>query len=118
MVTTGYPNGGNSPYTAAQLTQQTNASKANQLAKIGGKTKKTKRQKRRIKKSRKKRKNRKKGGSIVVPTVQTLYTDRGVGDQSVNGNITSLTKTSGTMNENSKYDACIGKDASCTMALK
>jgi hypothetical protein len=120
MKTTGYPNGGNSPYTGALATQQANATKANQLANIGGKRrKKSRKSKRKLKRTskkskRKSKKSRKhKGGSITVPTVQTLYEDKGVGTQSVNGNITTNTAVSAKINEDSKYDSCIGKGPSC-----
>jgi hypothetical protein len=117
METTGYPNGGNSPYTAALATQQSNAAKANQLANIGGRRRRKRKSK--FRKSRKSRKSRRKrrGGTIIVPTVQTLYTDKGVGDQSVNGNITANTKISANLSEQSKYDSCIGQPASCTTKI-
>jgi hypothetical protein len=100
-----YPEGANSPSTAALTIGNQNTDK--QMALLG-----TAHGGKRRKKSR--------GGAntITVPTMQTIYPEPGAGGQTVNGNITASTKIGATSAANSAYDACVGQPASCTAQVQ
>ena len=62
---------------------------------------------------------KKRGGAstITVPIFQVLYPENGAGNQTVNGNVTGTTKLGATSFNNSVYDSCVGKGASCTQEM-